>query len=64
MSNNYFDRMEMQVMETVYLKNAHLCFSLCLRCDKAIDAEYVDYCSNCGQKLSWTDFDKTKIIYK
>lgn len=30
------------------------CYSICPRCHRAIDREYIRFCSNCGQRLGWT----------
>lgn len=31
-------------------------YSLCPRCEIPIEREFVNYCSNCGQKLSWETY--------
>ena len=36
----------------------------CPRCHKAIEREYTNHCSSCGQKLLWQDIDNIKITYK
>lgn len=51
----------MQVNRVIYNSNLKSCFSLCPNCDCYLDREYVNYCSYCGQKLSWKNFSKIKI---
>lgn len=36
-------------------------YSICPRCEIPIEREYVNYCSNCGQKLSWESYLKGDI---
>lgn len=31
-------------------------YSICPRCEIPIEREFVNYCSNCGQRLSWELF--------
>ncbi len=64
MDNSDSYRIAMKVTETVIFKKVNLVFSICPRCNKSLDREYMEFCSNCGQKLSWKDFNKTKITYK
>ena len=32
------------------------CYAICPRCNSSLDREFMDYCNNCGQKLSWRNF--------
>ena len=36
-------------------------YSICPRCEIPIERELVNYCSNCGQKLSWESYLKGDI---
>ena len=36
-------------------------YSICPRCEIPIEREFVNYCSNCGQKLSWESFLKGDV---
>ena len=54
----------MKIEQAIYISKANLMFSVCPRCHKAIDREYTNYCSACGQKLLWQDIDNIKITYK
>ena len=36
-------------------------YSICPRCDIPIEREFVNYCSNCGQRLSWESYLKGDI---
>lgn len=36
-------------------------YSICPRCGIPIDREYANYCSNCGQRLSWESYLKEDI---
>ena len=38
------------------------CFSLCPRCGKCLDREYMRYCSLCGQRLDWRSLETAQII--
>ena len=64
MDNSDSYRIAMKVTETVIFKKVNLVFSICPRCNKSLDREYMEFCSNCCQKLSWKYFNKTKITYK
>ena len=57
-------RMPMKIEQAIYISKANLMFPVCPRCHKAIDREYTNYCSVCGQKLLWQDIDNIKITYK
>lgn len=39
-------------------------FAVCPTCRGFIECEYVNFCDQCGQKLSWKQFNKAKIIYR
>ncbi|MFR5877053.1 MAG: hypothetical protein ACLUFN_11265 [Eubacterium sp.] len=45
------------------LKNEKYVTPICPTCQAPIFIEYISYCSNCGQKLSWKDYDKIKITF-
>lgn len=36
-------------------------YAACPRCGHMLLREYIDFCPNCGQALSWEDFDLEKI---
>ena len=36
-------------------------YSICPRCEIPIEREFVNYCSNCGQSLSWESYLKGDI---
>lgn len=57
-------RMPMKIEQAIYISKANLMFSVCPRCHKAIEREYTNHCSSCGQKLLWQDIDNIKITYK
>ena len=40
-------------------------YSICPRCETPLEREFVNYCSNCGQRLSWEAYHKgnMKIEY-
>lgn len=38
------------------------CYSLCPRCGQCVDREYVRFCSQCGQRLSWHVYTDLEII--
>lgn len=52
------------VVEVVVCKGTNNSFAVCPTCKKWLDREYMGFCSVCGQHLSWSAFDKAKIIYK
>ncbi len=54
----------MKIEQMIYLSKANLLFFVCPRCHKAIEREYINHCSACGQKLLWQDIDHIKITYK
>ena len=37
---------------------------VCPQCGRAIEREYMKYCSSCGQKLSWKGFEFIEVTYK
>lgn len=37
-------------------------FAVCPRCNCDIEREYQPFCSNCGQMLDWSKFDKSIIV--
>ena len=57
-------RTPMKIEQAIYISKANLMFSVCPRCHKAIEREYTNYCTSCGQKLLWQDIDDIKITYK
>ena len=54
----------MKIEQAIYISKANLMVSVCPRCHKAIEREYTNYCTSCGQKLLWQDIDDIKITYK
>ena len=39
-------------------------YSTCPRCELPIEREFVNYCSNCGQRLSWESFLKGNVDFE
>ena len=37
-------------------------YPLCPRCASALEREYVFFCDQCGQKLSWDFFEYAKVV--
>lgn len=37
-------------------------YYICPKCHTTIDRDYQLYCNNCGQKLSWDELKKVKIL--
>lgn len=38
-------------------------YPVCPRCEKTMEREYIAFCSRCGQKLDWEDFQDARIVY-
>ena len=57
-------RNAMQIKENICLTSAKLEFPVCPQCGGAIEREYMEYCSSCGQKLSWKGFEFIEMTYK
>lgn len=55
-------RHKMQIKENVLYTEDDNLYPLCPRCSKVMDREYLRYCSGCGQKLSWINWDKSPIV--
>lgn len=45
-----------EVQETRTFKNGYT-YAVCPGCGLSMEREFVHYCSNCGQRLSWNGFD-------
>lgn len=52
------------VYEIVYFSQLKTAFPLCPHCKQALDREYINFCSYCGQKLSWKGFRQAHIIIR
>lgn len=39
-------------------------FPVCPRCGRALEREYMAYCSSCGQCLSWKQFKSAAIVIR
>lgn len=37
-------------------------FSVCPRCRKSLEREYMSFCDRCGQKLNWDLFEFAKVV--
>lgn len=37
-------------------------YPLCPRCERALEREYVFFCDQCGQKLSWDLFKYARVV--
>ena len=48
-------REKMQVEEIIVYKNG-TADAMCPRCKTPLDREFISYCDNCGQRLSWNGF--------
>lgn len=44
-----------------HLQEEMAIYAACPRCSHMILREYVHHCCNCGQALSWDEFDLNKI---
>lgn len=53
-----------QINTINYLKSEAFLAPLCPTCRAPIFIEYINFCPNCGQKLSWKDYDKIEITVK
>ena len=38
-------------------------YPVCPRCEKTMEREYIAFCSRCGQKLDWENFQEARIVY-
>lgn len=38
-------------------------YPVCPRCGKTMEREYMAFCSRCGQKLNWKDFQGARVVY-
>lgn len=56
-------RVEKQITAIHCLKSEAYVTPLCPTCQAPIFIEYINFCPNCGQKLSWKDYDKIKITF-
>ena len=52
MINSASYRLPMPVTHMIRYANS-VRYSLCPRCGQVVEREYTEYCSNCGQHLSW-----------
>ena len=52
-------RNSLRVTEYIVIKG-HDLYPLCPRCQISLEREYMQFCNNCGQKLSWNKFSKAK----
>ena len=55
-------RIAQPVTQQVYYPSMDSCFSICPRCDIAIEREYMQFCDRCGQKLNWEQLENAEII--
>lgn len=39
-------------------------FPVCPKCGQVLDREYLQYCSNCGQRLSWTLYKNAVVVIR
>lgn len=56
--------MDNAVMEVTMLRiyRVHYSeYSICPRCEIPLEREFVNYCCNCGQRLSWEVFQKGNV---
>lgn len=54
-------REKMPVEEIIIYKNG-AADAVCPRCKSPLDREFISYCDNCGQHLSWNGFSYGKAI--
>lgn len=55
-------RIARPVTQQLYYPSMDSCFSICPRCDMAIEREYMQFCDRCGQKLNWEQLENAEII--
>ena len=48
-------RIPLPVTEFVYFPHNRTLFPRCPRCNITLEREYMQFCTNCGQLLSWDD---------
>lgn len=38
-------------------------YPVCPRCGRTMEREYMAFCSRCGQKLNWQNYQYARIVY-
>ena len=38
-------------------------YSVCPRCKATMEREYQAFCDRCGQRLDWSQYEDTKVVY-
>lgn len=61
--NNYFTsyRLKMKICKAIHLSDGD--YYLCPRCTVSLDRDFQAYCDRCGQRLDWSDYTKSQIVY-
>lgn len=54
-------RTKLPVKELTLYENENSIYALCPRCNGTMNRDYVKYCSNCGQRISWSNWEKMPI---
>lgn len=57
-------RTKLPIKELTLYENENSIYALCPRCKATMEKDYLSFCSSCGQKLSWTNWEKAPIIKK
>ena len=55
-------RIPLPVTEVVLFRSGDH-YTVCPRCDRLLDREYMRYCDCCGQCLAWELLDCAKVVY-
>ena len=55
-------RIPLPVTEVVVFRSGDS-YTVCPRCDRLLDREFMGYCDCCGQHLSWELLDYAKVVY-
>ena len=55
-------RIPMPVKEVLLFSSGDS-YPICPRCDEPTDREYMHFCDQCGQRLSWVHFNSATIVH-
>ena len=55
-------RKKLPIRELVLYDKENSIYARCPRCNGTIERDYVKYCANCGQCISWTNWENTPIM--
>jgi len=51
---------EVHVFHTAFGRTG---YPVCPRCGRTMEREYMSFCSRCGQRLDWKDYESARITY-